>query len=237
MTGVIDLFVWPHILYSLKTGKPAFDKVFGSQIFEYMKSHPEVGEVFDPAMAGFTEVVAQGVLDGYDFSPYTTITDIGGGNGSLLKKILSRYPGITGTIYDLPHVVERALNALHGTAWENRLHGIPGNFLEFVPPGADLYIIKIVLCDWRDEDVRVILRNVRQAISSGKLLIIDGVLPDGNIPSFAKLSDINMLVTTGSRERTEKDFRELLTGAGFRLNSIQSVHEWVGLLEAVPQDS
>lgn len=235
-TGMVDIFAWPHILYSLRTGKPAFEKVFGSGIFEYMKEHPEVSQTFDQAMAGFTEVVARAVLDAYDFSPYRNIIDIGGGNGSLLKKISARYPLSACTIYDLDHVVARALKAVEGTGWEGRLRGIAGNFLEFVPNGGDLYIIKIVLCDWRDDDVRRILRNVRRAISHGRLLIIDAVLPKGNTPSFAKLSDINMLVTTGSRERTEENFRELLKSTGFVLKSVRPVHEWVGLLEAAPRD-
>jgi trans-aconitate methyltransferase len=235
LIGQIDVFVWPHILYSIRTGKAAFDKVFGTGIFDYMKEHAEISEPFDRAMAGFTEVVATEVIGAYDFGQYRHVIDIGGGNGTLLKKILGRYPQVRGTIYDIDHVVERALEKIPGTQWEGRLDGIPGDFLQFVPPGGDLYVIKIVLCDWSDDHVRTILSNVRKVIGKGRLLIIDGILPPGNAPSFAKLSDINMLVLTGSRERTEKEFRELLSSTSFRLNSVHLVHEWVGLLEAVAE--
>jgi hypothetical protein len=237
MTSMMHLYAWPEILHSLRTGRPAFNKVFGAGIFEYMKGQPEASEAFDRAMCGYTEVVAQAVLDAYDFTPYEHVIDVGGGAGALLKKILAHYPALRGTIYDLDHVVARSTESIQGTVWEERLGGIAGNFLEWVPDGADLYIIKIVLCDWQDDDAKRILSNVRKVLSKGKrLLIVDAILPPGNTPCFAKLSDINMMVITGGRERTEDEFRQLLAATGFEVVSVRFIHEWVGLLEAVPCD-
>jgi hypothetical protein len=237
MTSQMHLFAWPQILHSLQTGKPAFNKVFGSGIFEYMAQHPEESEAFDHAMAGYTGVVADAVLDAYDFSPFEHVIDIGGGAGALLKKVLAHYPNIRGSIYDLEHVVTRSLESFKDTVWESRLGVIPGNFLESAPPGGDLYVIKIVLCDWQDDDAERILANVRKVISKGKrLLIVDAILPPGNTPSFAKLSDINMMVITGGRERTEEDFRRILAATGFDVVSVNPIHEWVGLIDAVPCD-
>ena len=232
-TSLIDLQVWPHMLTSLRSGEPAFIDVFGTSIFEYMKDHADVSAAFDAAMAGYTEVVADAVLDAYDFSRFTHIIDVGGGNGSFLKKILDRAPRAVGTIYDLDHVVRRTMDDADRTALGGRLKGIGGDFLTSVPAGGDLYTIKIVLCDWRDQDAKRILSNVRRVIGEGRLLIVDGILPQGNVECFAKLSDINMLVTTGSRERTEGELRELLAATGFRVNAVRSVHEWVGMVEAV----
>jgi hypothetical protein len=231
--GMVDVHAWPGIVHSVKTGTPAFEQRFGRGIFEYMQDHREVSEAFDAAMAGYTEVVARAVLDAYDFGPFRRIIDIGGGNGSFLKNVLDRYPRVTGTIYDRDHVVARALAQISGTRWASRLDGIAGNFLQSIPAGGDLYTIKIVLCDWRDDDVLRILRNVRQVIGSARLLIVDAVIPPGNTPCFAKLSDLNMLVTTGSRERTEDDFKKLLADSGFSVAGVRPAHEWVGLVEAV----
>lgn len=235
MTSRMHLFAWPQLLHSLQTGNPAFDKVFGTGIFDYMGEHPRASEAFDQAMAGYTEVVAQAVLDAYDFAPFEHVIDIGGGAGAFLKKVLARHPNVRGSIYDLSHVVTRSLKSIRDTVWEGRLGGIAGNFLESAPPGGDLYVIKIVLCDWQDDDVKRILTNVRKVISKGKrLLIVDAILPPGNTPSFAKLSDINMMVITGGKERTEEDFRQLLAATGFEVVSVDPIHEWVGLVEAVP---
>ena len=236
LIGMTDLFAWPHILHSLRTGEAAFPKVFGTGIFEYMKTRPELREVFDRAMGGFTEVVGDALVKAYDFSAYRTIVDIGGGNGSLLKKILERNPQAHGMIFDLPEVVERTRRELAGTTWDGKLSATPGNFFEFVPEGADLYVIKIVLCDWADDDVKKILRNIRKVTSSGRLLIADAILLAGKSGSFPKHSDVNMMVITGGRERTEEEFRSLLNSTGFRVNRVQFVHEWVGLIEAVPEN-
>ena len=237
MTSQMHLFAWPQVLHSLQTGKPAFNSVFGSGIFDYMAQHPDESEAFDHAMAGYTEVVVDAVLDAYDFAPFDHVIDIGGGAGALLKKVLARYPHIRGSIYDLEHVVTRSLASIKDTVWESRLDGIAGNFLESAPPGGDLYVIKIVLCDWQDDDAKRILANVRNVIGKGKrLLIVDAILPPGNTPSFAKLSDINMMVITGGKERTEADFRQILAATGFDVVSVNPIHEWVGLIDAVPCD-
>lgn len=53
----------------------------------------------------------------------------------------------------------------------------------------------------------------------GRLLIIEPVLPetvDGTIPSTIYLSDLNMLVNLGGRERTRADFDTLCQRVGVR---------------------
>lgn len=233
MTGMMHLFAWPEILDSLRTGRPAFNEVFGAGIYQYLKTHPQEADAFDRAMAGYTEVVAQAVVDAYDFSPYQHVVDIGGGAGAFLSKIARAYPHIQGTVFDLGPVVARTRERLRKAHLDGRIGVAEGSFLEGVPPGGDLYTIKIVLCDWQDSDAERILTNVRRVVSGEKrLLIIDALLPPGNEPCFAKFSDINMLLITGGKERTEAEFVQLLKATGFEVTSVALVHEWVGLVEA-----
>ncbi len=60
-----------------------------------------------------------------------------------------------------------------------------------------------------------------------KLLIIEMVVPIGNDPSIVKLLDLEMMVTTGGRERTENEFKELFTKAGFKFS--KNIHTKVGV--------
>jgi ubiquinone/menaquinone biosynthesis C-methylase UbiE len=236
MTGLMHHFVWPETLHSLRTGQPAFNKVFGAGIFDYMKDKPEASDAFNRAMCGYTEVVAQAVVDAYDFSPYRHIIDVGGGIGAFLAKIAGRYAHFQGTVYDLGHVVRRGAEYIGGLGLQGRIAFCAGSFLEAAPAGGDLYTIKIVLCDWQDDDAERILRNIRRAMpAQARLLIVDAVLPPGNTPCFAKFSDINMMLITGGRERTEDDFRRLLSASGFEVTLIDHIHEWVGLVEARPR--
>jgi len=107
----------------------------------------------------------------------------------------------------------------------DRCEVVAGDFFEAVPAGADAYIVKGVIHDWDDARSAVILRNCRRAMSPhGKLLLVEGVLPDRITASpmsfIAAGSDVNMLVNAGGRERTETEFRALLDAAGFRLTRI-----------------
>jgi hypothetical protein len=60
-------------------------------------------------------------------------------------------------------------------------------------------------------------------------------MPAGNEPSFSKLLDLNMMVMTGGRERTEREFCELFEAAGLGLNRIIPTVSPLSILEAVPK--
>ena len=49
--------------------------------------------------------------------------------------------------------------------------------------------------------------------ADGALLVVERVLGAPNEDADAKLSDLNMLVGVGGRERTRDEFAELLAGA------------------------
>ena len=79
--------------------------------------------------------------------------------------------------------------------------------------------------DWNDERATAILKNCRAAMpAAGKLLIVEGVYPaqiDQSLESRgAAANDVNMLVSTGGRQRSEAEFRALFAASGFRLTRI-----------------
>lgn len=78
-----------------------------------------------------------------------------------------------------------------------------------MPEGSDLYLVKSVLHDWPDERAVTILRHC--------------------------LSDLNMLVNLGGRERTREEFAELCQSAGLALTSVAPLAEAAqySLIEAV----
>ena len=69
-----------------------------------------------------------------------------------------------------------------------------------------------------DEKSIRILRNCRKHMSAeGRLIIVDTVVPETTEPHFSKFFDLNMLVMTGGKERTETEFRDLFEAAEFKL--------------------
>src|SRR5579864_7858326 len=114
---------------------------------------------------------------------------------------------------------------------DNTLETVVGNAI-----CADAYLLCGVIHDWDDRRANRILRNCLRAMArTGRLLIIDMVVPDTDAMSFSKLLDLNMLAMTGGRERTKAEFRALLDAACYELTRIIPTMAPQSLLEAVPR--
>ncbi len=226
---------WDGLHHSIQTGEPAFNKVFGTQIFNYIPKHPELGPVFDAGMTSMNFYETTAMLDAYDFSGIDVLADIGGGNGSLISAILARYPNMKGILFDLGHVVDRAREILKASDLAQRCSVIEGNFFETMPASANVYLFRHIIHDWTDEQCIQILGHCRKAIpTGGKLLIADCVVPSGNAPSLSKDMDIMMLAFPGGQERTEAQFSSLLKASGFELKSITPTASMISIVEGRP---
>ena len=226
---------WDEILYSVKTGKSAFEHVFGMGTFDYFTRNPEDGAVFNEAMRNLTEGVSSAILAAYDFSKIKKIVDVGGGKGSLLTAILKENLEMQGILYDLPQVVEEARVAIENEGVSNRCELVPGDFFESIPSGGDAYIMKYIIHDWGDDKAMTILQNCRRSMSTrGKLLLAESVIPPGNAPHIGKFADILMLIMEGGFERTEGEFQCLLEASGFKLTNIIETQSPLSVIEAAP---
>ncbi len=206
------------ILYSVKTGKPAFDHIFNMSFYDYLRQDSIAARIFDDAMASVSNQPASLIATTYDFSKIKSIVDVGGGNGTLLGAILKANPHLKGILFDLPEVIERVRYSEYLTTEisSGRCQLIPGNFFETVPDGADAYIMKCIIHNWNNDQSIKILNNCYKAMAkNGKLLLIEKIVPPGNEPGLAKISDIVMLVKQTGFERTEIEFNTLLQTAGF----------------------
>lgn len=253
MSGEEHYRCWGELLYSVQTGRPSFDKLYGQPIFQYLASHPRQARIFDEGMVGVHGAETKAMLDAYDFHGIGMLVDIGGGNGSLLVETLQRHPSLRGMVFDRPDVIERARANIKAAGLDNRCTLAGGDFFQSVPPppspcplplpggegagegGSVAYLMRHIIHDWNDEQCRTILRNCRKVVPpSGKLLLIESVIPPGNEPCFAKLLDLTMLAIPGGMERTEAEYRDLLASAGFRLARIVLTKAHVDVIECVP---
>jgi hypothetical protein len=235
MMGDEQFRTWCDLLYSIQTGHKAFDKIYGKPVFDYLAEHPENARVFDAAMTAIHGNETQAMLDAHDFSGIRTLVDVGGGNGSLLIRVLQQYPSLKGVLYDRPHVAQRAQANFAAAGLADRCTTVGGSFFESVPPGHDAYLMRHIIHDWNDEQCHTILGHIRRAIQpGGRLLLVEGVVPPGNDPSFTKLLDLHMLLIPGGQERTEAEYRQLYASAGFRLKRIVPTRTEVSVLEGEP---
>ncbi len=233
MTGDEQFQAWTEVVYSIQTGKKAFDKVFGKPIFDYLGEHLDKAQVFDAAMVGIHGRESAAVQKAYDFSGINLIVDIGGGNGSQLITFLQAHPTMRGILFDLPHVIERAKATIAAAGLTDRCELVAGSFFESVPAGADAYFMRHIIHDWEDEKSLTILRNCHRAMPAhGRLLVVESVIPPGNEPFAGKFLDLVMLLIPGGKERTEEEYRTLFAQVGFELSKIVPTGSEVSVIEA-----
>jgi hypothetical protein len=198
------------------TGEPAFQRIFGQRFFDYLASHQDDAAVFNTVMTEGIGWTSSALLAAYDFSRFCSLVDVGGGEGALLRDILSATPGTRGVLFDLPQVVSGAAALLTGDVGV-RCQVIGGDFFKSVPEGGDAYLLKGVIHDWPDQDAIRILRNTHRAMGpKGTLLLIENVV---DVHRPVGMIELLMLVI-GGRERTETNFRSLLAAAGFAITRI-----------------
>jgi len=172
-------------------------------------------------MTGLSRRVNAAVAAAHDFGRYGVIVDVGGGRGALLAGILARHPGVRAVLFDQPAVV--------AGAEADNVEIVGGSFFEAVPEGGDAYLLKSVLHDWEDEQAIEILRACRRAARAGTALLV--IERPFALPA-TKLSDLNMLVNTGGRERTAEEYAALLAAAGYELVGETPTAAGVSVFEA-----
>jgi hypothetical protein len=233
--GEVFFPTWVNPLPTALTGEQGFTRTYGVPLFDYLAAHPEDARTFDGAMAAGSSFFAE-VPAVYDFSGVSTVVDVGGGRGALLAEILLANPGVRGILYDSEHVVEAAGAFLEKAGVADRCQRVGGDFVESVPPGAEVYLLSRVLHDWTDEQCHTILRNCRDAMAPGaRLLIIERVIHDH--PTLALDWDVQMMMVTGGRERTREEYAALLRPHSFRVTDCLSLPLDANILVSTREES
>ncbi|HEU4322733.1 MAG TPA: methyltransferase [Roseiflexaceae bacterium] len=201
--------------YSVRTGKPAFEHIFGSEFFSYLGDHPEASAIFDELMARHTAPLCPIVAD-YDFGGAEMVVDVGGGRGDLLAALLMARPAMRGVLVEHPRLAEPARRFFEAAGLADRCTVVSGDIFQTVPSGGDAYLIKSVIHGLSDEETLRLLRHCRAGMRPGAvLLLIEFIIPPGNGFFPGKMMDLLMLMGCYGRERTQAEFDVLLGQAGF----------------------
>lgn len=211
---------WSMLTQSVRTGEPGVPALRGMDWWAYTAQTPEFADLFNAAMTSLSELAAPPVAAAYDFSPFPTVVDVGGGHGCLLAAILAATPTSRGVLFDLPDVVSGAPALLQDRGVADRVEIVGGSFFDTVPAG-DAYVLKHVIHDWGDDDAFAILNNVRAAAGADSVvLLVEMVIPKHHRESLSKLLDLEMLNGGAARERTADEYSRLLGRAGLRVTRV-----------------
>ncbi len=214
---------WSHLTECVKTGDKAARVKERAGLPGRWAQDPDAGAIFRAVMGTAPAEQYAAMANSWDFSPWQTVADLGGGGGSLMIAILRGFPHLQGMLVDRPASIEAAVPRFDREGLASKCRLIAADLLEAVPAGAQVYILKHVLHGYDDEQVVRILMNCRSAKpGDGRVLVIEFVLPNtiNRVdPDLERclMSDLNMLAVTGGKERTEGEWTRLLERAGLRL--------------------
>lgn len=231
--GRMDL-AFTGLLHTVRTGEPAWEKVFGKPFWQYLADEPRIGAAFDATMAAGPEYFTD-VATACDLTNATHVVDVGGGAGALLAEILRRNPGLRGTLVDLPDTVRRGRAYLAERGLAGRCAFAGQSFFDPLPAGGDVYVLAHVVHDWPDDEAVSILRRCAEAAGDhGRVVIVEGPgTSDAHPADFAEMN-LRMLVLVGGRQREPREHRELVTAAGLRVTGTRTTPLGHDVIECGP---
>lgn len=215
---------------SVKTGESAFFHEHGDEFFSFLSKHPEKQNNFDKGMAKLSTYDEKAIVDAYPFDKCESIIDCGAGRGGLVKAIHKKAPMVPITLFDTDSVISK----LTFSDYPKSISIESGSFFEIIPPHKT-YIYKGVLHDFNDEALLQILTNTKKQMPKGsKLLVIEQVMPEDNLPHPNKTMDIVMMGLLSGRQRTLKEWETIISPIGFKLNKTYPTKSIFTILEYVP---
>lgn len=219
------------LLDVVRTGEPAYPKLFGRTVYEDLARHSDAGETFTTMRAIHSARFAPAVAAAVDWAGIRHVVDVGGGTGALLSEVLRQAPQLTGTVVDLPENAAAARRLLAEAGVADRAAFSCGSFFDPLP-AADIYLLSNVLYNWNDTDAeRIMTGCARAGGPGGRLLVVERLLEDTPDLEAVAAQDLRLLAVSGGRQRSVADFERLGRHSGARYRSARPLVDGLSLIE------
>lgn len=223
---------------ALRNGKVPFVLSHGEELFDYLNHHPKFDSLFTGAMESVEAFTGTDYLYDVDWGRFNRLIDIGGSNGSKALTILKQNPMLEALVFDRPQVIENAAADWRGKIDEELLERVSfsgGDMMETIPAAhseRDLYLFIAIFHGMDDTQAGKVLNNLHTACVPYRptIAIIDCVAETQGIDPTVASFDMQMLIGSRGRERTEAEWRALLEQNGFALQKIISLRTFARLL-------
>jgi len=217
----------------LKTGVSGYELSAGRKHFDAMAEMPDFAAAFDMGMNQMFIPETEAMIARFDFGRFSSLMDVGGGNGEVLLRVLEKFPHMTGTLFDLPHVVDRAAARIGASPAADRCATVGGSFFEPLPGGAQAILLRHIIHDWMEEDALAILSNCRDALApGGTLLIGEALIEEADHLTLPIRLDLTMMAYYNGAERTLEEYRALLAKAGMEITAVTEATPSLAIIEA-----
>ncbi|KAL1562754.1 Flavonoid 8-O-methyltransferase 1 [Salvia divinorum] len=204
----------------------------GINMWEFGANDEGWNKLFNEGMSSDSQFVSSILVKEckHVFEGLKSVVDVGGGNGVVAKAVAGAFPGLKCVVLDLPQVVA-------GLEGSENLRFVGGDMFEFIPP-ADAVILKWIIHNWSEEDCVRILKKCKEAIGGGKVIIVDMVVDyekqEQNAIQTQLCFDVLMMTVMAGKERTEKEWADLFSSAGFQNYKITPILGLRSVIEVFP---
>ncbi|WP_416210425.1 methyltransferase [Frankia sp. Cr1] len=226
---------WSRLTDSVRSGRSAFDDVFGKDMWSYFaEDDPGAETVFQEAHSELATMTDRPLAAAVDIADAVTVVDIGGGYGDFLAAVVDRHPHLNGVLFDTPGTLRSLASDTAAARRAERFTLQPGDFCETVDCSADIYLLKLIICSFDDDmGVRILRNCAANAKPGARIVVIDRVVTNGPDSVQAKLSDVQMFVLhPDGRVRTEREFADLFEKAGLGAPHFTPTPSGIYLIEA-----
>ncbi|KTD52606.1 methyltransferase [Legionella quateirensis] len=217
--GMFDECWWQafsQLETSLKTGIPAFQYQHGTEFYEFMNNNPDKKEDYEKGMAKISKLDDDLIAQHFDFGQFSMLIELGYGRKGLAQAIKKHHPDV---LIDINPFNPESIKNENDSSFSNL-------------PEVDAYILKGILHDFNDKLVDKILKDIRNSMKKrSSLIIAEQAIPNNNVPHTNKTMDIIMMVLVGGRQRTVKQWCELIESTGFKLKLVTPTQGMFTLME------
>ncbi len=192
---------WPYAAYNNPSGLP------GGQIADYTA-----------LMAASQPLVSDEILNAYPLGRHRCLLDLGGGDGTFLRRVAERVPNLQLILFDLPPVAARAEARFASAGLGQRARAVGGDFRQgTLPQGADVASLVRVIHDHDDATARAILRAAYRALPPrGTLLLAEPMAATpGAEPAGDAYFGFYLMAMGRGRPRSAAELTAMLNDAGF----------------------
>lgn len=211
---------WVGLTEALRTGSPQTEiKDTGRTMFEERYADPARLEQFMQAMVGASMGSCHALADGFDFSRYQTVCDVGGATGQLSIILAQHYPHLRCTSFDLPVVEPIATRTIEEANLSDRVRAVSGDFFADPLPKADVITMGQILHDWNlERKLQLITSAFEALLPGGAFIVIETLIDDDRRENvYGLMLSLNMLIEFGDAfDYTGADFRSWCTDVGFQ---------------------
>jgi len=220
-------YAWSYFpdLVAGNLDKSPFEFANDKPIFDVYRESPESGEPYSEFMSFLSTmelpVIATSDYIDWDAMEDKTVVDVGGSLGFVMGAVAEAYPDVTCVSFDLPEVTSVA----EGGSPPEEVTFVAGDMFDSSTiPKGDVMLLKHILRDWNDDDAVRILKSCQAAMpEEGKVIIVDGMLPEPGQATDNDIAQFNLdvlMMTYGGKERTRSEMENLAKLSGLKVEQV-----------------